>query len=81
MPTVKSEITLLEMFSKSTVIAITINHEEMNDIEIKNTIAEYEYNYDLPTLDILKNGPDKLVQRIFEVFPELRLSAAIICKP
>jgi uncharacterized NAD-dependent epimerase/dehydratase family protein len=81
MPTLESEIELLEIFSKSSVIALTINHEDMSDEEVENTIVEYEYKYELPTTDILKHGPDKLVKRVFEMFPELRKSTSIVCQP
>ena len=71
MPTLESEIELIEVFSRSKVIAITINHEDMTDDELKNIIAEYEERYKLPTTDVLKYGCDKLVTKLFEVFPEL----------
>jgi uncharacterized NAD-dependent epimerase/dehydratase family protein len=78
MPTLESEIELIETFSKSKVIAITLNHEDMTDEEVQNTIVEYEYKYELPTTDILKNGSGKLVQTLFEKFPELQKSATLI---
>jgi len=81
MPTLESEIELLEVFSKSPVIAITLNHEDMTDDEVKNTIVEYEYKYELPTTDVLKHGSDKLVQTLFDLFPELQKSAALIWQP
>ena len=81
MPTLESEIELLEVFSKSKVIAITLNHEDMTDEEVKNTIVEYEYKYELPTTDVLKHGSGKLVQTLFELFPELQKSATLIWQP
>jgi len=71
MPTLKSEITLLEVFSKSKVIAITLNHEDMTDTELKETIIDYELRYHLPTTDTLKFGCEKLVKEILHIFPEL----------
>jgi uncharacterized NAD-dependent epimerase/dehydratase family protein len=71
MPTLESEIELLEVFSKSKVIAITINHEDMTDDEVETTIREYEYKYELPATDVLKHGSDKLVSKIYELFPHL----------
>jgi len=71
MPTLESEIELLEVFSRSKVIAITLNHEDMTGEEIKETITEYEKKFQLPTTDALKYGCEKLVKRIFKVFPEL----------
>lgn len=71
MPTLKSEIELLEVFSRSKVIAITLNHENMLDDELKETIIDYEKRFRLPTTDALKFGCNKLVERILQVFPEL----------
>ena len=72
MPPLDSEIDLIEAFSETEVIAITINHEGMTDDEIENTIVEYEDIYKLPTTDVLKHGCGKLVERLFEQFPELQ---------
>ena len=72
MPTLESEIELIEIFSKTKVIAITINHEDMTDAQVKDTIDEYESKYKLPTTDVLKFGCDKLVETLFKVFPELQ---------
>jgi uncharacterized NAD-dependent epimerase/dehydratase family protein len=71
MPTLESEINLLETVSKVKVIAIALNHEDMTDKEIKKTITEYERKYNRPTTDVLKYGCDKIVKKLFEVFPEL----------
>ena len=72
MPTLESEINLLETFSKSKVIAITINHEDMTVLEVDRAILEYEYNYALPATDVLWHGCDKLVKKLLEVFPKLK---------
>jgi len=63
---------LIEIFSKTKVIAITINHEDMTDVQVKDTIEEYESRYELPTTDVLKFGCDKLVETLFKVFPKLQ---------
>jgi uncharacterized NAD-dependent epimerase/dehydratase family protein len=72
MPTLESEIALIEMFSGSKVIAITINHEDMDDTEVDTVIAEYELRYRLPSTDVLKHGCQKLVDALLDAFPELR---------
>jgi uncharacterized NAD-dependent epimerase/dehydratase family protein len=72
MPTLASEIALIEVFSKAPVIAITINHEDMTTAELTETIVEYESVYTLPTTDVLQCGCDKLVNTIRDTFPELR---------
>ena len=79
MPTLESEIELIEISSRSKVIAITINHEDMTDAEVKNTIVEYESKYELPTTDVLKFGCDKLINTLFTVFPELKKGASTKC--
>ena len=80
MPTLESEIELIEIFSKSKVIAITINHEDMMDTELKNTIVEYESKYELPATDVLKVGSDKLVNTLLKVFPKLQKKVSTICQ-
>ena len=71
MPTLQSEIDLLEVYSKAKVIAITLNHEDMTDDEVAATILDYEKEYKLPTTDVLKFDCEKLVDKVYEVFPEL----------
>jgi uncharacterized NAD-dependent epimerase/dehydratase family protein len=72
MPTLKSEIDLIEGFSMSKVIAVTINHENMSDEEICDAVTEYEQQLNLPTTDVLKFGCDKLIATLFENYPELK---------
>jgi uncharacterized NAD-dependent epimerase/dehydratase family protein len=81
MPTLKSEIELLESFSKSRVIALTINHEDMTDEAVEKTILEYEFKYELPTTDVLIFGCDKIVEELFTIFPKLKQSAKLKCLP
>ena len=79
MPTVESEVELIEVFSKAKVIAITINHEDMSDEELESTICEYEYKHELPATDVLKHGCYKLIKKLFEAFPELQKQALLVC--
>ncbi|RKZ08184.1 DUF1611 domain-containing protein [bacterium] len=79
MPTLASEIELVELFANSKVIAITLNHEDMSDDEVESTVLEYEIQYDLPVTDVLKGGCDKLVQKLYEVFPFLRNKVKLAC--
>jgi uncharacterized NAD-dependent epimerase/dehydratase family protein len=73
MPSLKSEIELIEIVSGARVIAITLNHEEMTDMEIDDTVMEYERRFGLPTTDVLKHGCDKIVKGLLMKFPTLRL--------
>jgi uncharacterized NAD-dependent epimerase/dehydratase family protein len=75
MPTLRSEIDLIEHYGQTKVIAITLNHEGMTDQEIERTIIKYEQEYRLPTTDVLKMGPDKVVDSIIEFFPSLKKKA------
>lgn len=72
MPTLDSEMELLEKFSNSKIMAITLNHEDMTDAELTSTITEYEAKYQLPTTDVLKFGCDKLVNTVLKLFPDLQ---------
>ncbi len=81
MPTLKSEIGLIELFAKTKVIAITLNHEDMSDAELEETILDYEKLYRLPVTDVLKNGCGKLISSLFEMFPDLAAKASLVCHP
>ncbi|WP_299158157.1 DUF1611 domain-containing protein [uncultured Tenacibaculum sp.] len=74
----EGEIEMIEVFSKTEVIAITINHEHMTDIEIKKVIKGYELEYDLPTTDVLMYGCDKLVTALTKKFPNLKKDLALV---
>ncbi|MDC3220119.1 DUF1611 domain-containing protein [Saprospiraceae bacterium] len=71
-PTLASEIKQLEVFSNSKVIAITINHENMTNPELVDTIRTYEMKYQRPTTDVLKYGCNKLVKELLNIFPSLQ---------
>jgi len=71
MPTVESEIQLIEAISQSQVIAIALNHENLTDEEIPKIITDYEDRFGLPTTDVLNYGCQKLVQALGDRFPRL----------
>ena len=71
MPAIKSEIQMIEAISQSQVIAIAINHEGMNDVEVSKTIVDYEERLHLPTTDVLKYGTQKLIQMLGDRFPTI----------
>ncbi|WP_174727069.1 DUF1611 domain-containing protein [Mesobacillus harenae] len=72
MPTIESEIELIENFSDTKVIAVTINHENMTDAEVDKVIDVYEEQLEIPATDVLLHGCDKLVMSILDTFPELK---------
>ncbi len=71
MPTVESEIQLIEAISQSQVIAITLSHENLTDDNILAVINDYEKRLKLPTTDVLKQGCDKIIQSLCRYFPKL----------
>lgn len=81
MPSLQSEIEMLEVFSGADVIGITINHEGMDDEAIESAIAEYEEKFGLPTTDVLKNDCSKLIEKLYEVFPDLIKIKPLLWQP
>ena len=71
MPTVASEIALIEAFADTRVIGITINHEHMSDDEITAAIEDYRDDLDLPATDPLTRPLDRLVDMVLAAFPAL----------
>ncbi|HZG73496.1 MAG TPA: DUF1611 domain-containing protein [Chondromyces sp.] len=78
MPDVQSEIELIEHYGQTRVIAITLNHEGMTDQELEDTIIDYEHTFHLPVTDVLKMGPDKVVDAIIHFFPSLKSKAEVV---
>lgn len=72
MPTVTSEIHLIETFSDTKIIGLTINHENMNDIEVSSAIKQYENELGIPVTDALTRSPNHLVEMVLSAFPELK---------
>lgn len=70
-PSVDKEIGLIEVLSKAKVVAITLNHEGLSGDQVLSLSRDYEEGFQLPTLDILKEGCKKLVQVLCKEFPEL----------
>jgi len=77
MPTVVSEINLIETFAPTQVIGITINHEGMTDAEVSVAIAGYEAVLGIPATDALSRPTDALLDMVFRAFPALRAAPAI----
>jgi len=74
MPTLESEIQLIEIISQAKVIAITLSHEDLADSEMPAIIQDYEKRLQLPTTDVLKYGCQKLVNALGDRFPLLNRS-------
>ncbi|MCS5720190.1 DUF1611 domain-containing protein [Herbiconiux sp. CPCC 205763] len=76
MPTVASEIALIEAFADTRVIGVTINHELMTDDEIGAVIDDYELDLGLPVTDPLTRPLDRLVDMVLRAFPALEVPLA-----
>ena len=72
MPDPASEIRLIQTFSATKVIGLTINHEHMTDVEVDAAIALYESELGIPVTDALSRPPEHLVAMTLAAFPELR---------
>ena len=72
MPEPAMEINLIQTFSDTKVIGLTINHEEMSDNEVSEAIAQYEQDLGIPTTDALTRPPERLVEMVLSAFPELK---------
>ncbi len=71
MPRPDVEINLIETFSNTEVIGLTINHENMTEDEVSEAITLYESELGIPVSDALTQSPDRLLEMVFKKFPEL----------
>ena len=78
MPMPAVEINLIETFSDTKVIGLTINHENMTDAEVSATIMLYERELGIPATDALIRPAERLVEMVLAAFPHLdeKLNAA-----
>ena len=72
MPTPASEIKLIQTFANTSVIGLTINHENLSDAEISAAITKYERELGIPTTDALARSPSRLVEMVIAAFPQLK---------
>ena len=72
MPNPASEINLIETFSDTRVIGLTINHENMTSAEVGTAITAYEGELGIPATDALTCSVDDLVEMVLSSFPQLR---------
>lgn len=72
MATPEREIALIEMFGRTHVMGMTINHEGMTDVEVTAAIALYEVELGVPVTDALWRDPQELVDMVLAAFPPLQ---------
>lgn len=71
MPTVASEVALIEAFAATRVIGVTVNHENLTDAELGSAIDEIELDLGIPATDPLTRPLDELVDMVVRAFPHL----------
>lgn len=71
MPTVTSEIALIEAFADTRVIGVTVNHENLSADQLAGAIDEIELDTGLPATDPLTRPLSELVEMVFQAFPAL----------
>lgn len=71
MPTAASEINLIETFSETTVIGLTLNHQNMHVDDILPAIDEYATQLNIPVTDALSQPTKHLVDMVLLAFPLL----------
>lgn len=74
MPTPASEIRLIETFSETKVIGLTLNHENMRECDVDVAITNYARKLKIPVTDPLTRPVGALVDMVVSAFPELRQS-------
>jgi uncharacterized NAD-dependent epimerase/dehydratase family protein len=77
MPTIESEINLIEAISDAKVMAITLSHEDMIEKDVMKVIMDYEVRLEIPSTDVLLYGCKKLAQTLSENFPNLSRQAPL----
>ena len=60
----EKQIEALEIISGKPVVAVTINHENMNDSEIQKAIEIIKKKQELPAFDVLKTGGKQLAREV-----------------
>ena len=71
MPEPASEINLIETFSDTRVIGLTLNHEDMDDDQVARAIAAFALDLGIPVTDALARPGGELVSMVLAAFPEL----------
>ena len=72
MPTPASEINLIQTFANTSVIGLTISHENLSDAEIGAAITKYERELGIPATDALSRSTSRLVEMVIAAFPQLK---------
>jgi uncharacterized NAD-dependent epimerase/dehydratase family protein len=77
MPIPATEINLIQTFTDTKVIGLTLNHENMTEAEIGDAIGLYERELDIPVTDALARPASHLVNMVITAFPALKEIVAL----
>ena len=77
MPTPASEIHLIQTFSDTKVIGLTLNHENLTTVELDAAMTLYEGELGIPVTDALTRSPERLVEMVLGAFPRLAEALAV----
>lgn len=80
MPTPASEIALIEAFSDTKVIGVTLNHEGMSEAEITDTITAQAHKLGLPVTDALSRPAAHLLAMVVAAYPGLQQGTPVAAK-
>ena len=72
MPTLESELYLIDALTNAEVLMITLSHEELSADAIFETIEEYEEQFKLPVVDVLLQGCQLAMDVLVSKFPEIK---------
>ncbi|PLS20971.1 DUF1611 domain-containing protein [Amylibacter cionae] len=78
MPTPAGEIALIEAFSDTKVIGMTLNHEGMSEDEITIAIVEQAEILNLPVTDALSRPAAHLLAMVLAAYPGLRQGSPLV---
>jgi uncharacterized NAD-dependent epimerase/dehydratase family protein len=76
MPTVASEVALIEAFAETRVIGVTVNHENLSTTQIGDAIDAIELEIGVPATDPLTRPLSELADMVLTAFPVLRAAAS-----
>jgi uncharacterized NAD-dependent epimerase/dehydratase family protein len=71
MPLPITEINLIQTFADTKVIGLTINHENMSDVEVNKAINEYKLELGIPVTDALTRPKKHLAEMVLTAFPQI----------
>jgi len=71
MPSIASEINLIETFSNTSVIGLTLNHEGMSLEETRSLIDNYTAEFGLTVTDALTQPVQRLTHMVASAFPQI----------